>query len=317
MPSWFPHMREDWSVEQLIDFFDNEPLDFSPGTRWHYSNSGYILLGAILEKTTGRPYAEIVSDWIFRPLGMRNTRYGSDAPIVPGRVEGYRETPDGVINAPYVSMTQPFSAGALESTVDDLAKWQSALDRGEVLSAESRRRMWTPVVLPDGRSTRYGYGWAAWTHEGHAVVEHGGSINGFSTANMRLPDDRIYVAVLSNCGGCADPRSLALTAATTLLGIPFDQRAPAAVSAEALDRTAGSYRDEDGDVWVIARDGDHLSVSAGRPYAAYPMSDSRFFFRDSIRTLRFVSDASGAVVAMEIDEGIGPVMKAVRVEPKS
>jgi CubicO group peptidase (beta-lactamase class C family) len=317
MPTWFPHMREDWTVPQLIGFFANEPLEFSPGTRWHYTNSGYILLGAILEKVTGRPYAEIVADWIFQPLGMRQTRYGTEAPIIPGRVDGYRKTADGVVNAPYLSMTQPFSAGALVSTVDDLARWQAALDRGEVLSAESRRRMWTPVVLPDGRSTRYGFGWAAWKYDGHAVVEHGGTIHGFSTANMRLPDDRIYVAVLSNCGGCADPRSLALTAATELLGIPFDQRPAASVSPAALDRVAGSYRDEDGDVWVIARAGDHLSVAAGRPYEAYPMSEGAFFFRDSVRWLRFVSDSSGAIVAMEIDEGIGPVMKAVRVGPKS
>ncbi|MET0620955.1 MAG: serine hydrolase [Thermoanaerobaculia bacterium] len=317
MPAWYPHMREDWTVSELIDFFKNEPLDFAPGSRWHYTNSGYILLGAILEKVTGRPYAEIVADLIFRPLGMKNTRYGSETPIIPGRADGYRMTPDGVINAPYLSMTQPFSAGALVSTVDDLARWQSALDRGELLSPESRRRMWTPVVLPDGRPTHYGFGWGIWSYQGHAVVEHGGTINGFSTANMRLPDDRIYVAVLSNCGGCADPRSLALAAATTLLGIPFDQRPAAPVSPAALDRVSGSYRDEDGDVWVIAREGDHLSVAAGRTYAAYPASETAFFFRDSVRTLRFVNDSSGAIVAMEIDEGIGTVGRAVRVEPKS
>jgi len=313
MPTWFPHMREDWTVPQLIGFFANEPLEFAPGTRWHYTNSGYILLGAILEKVTGRPYAEIVADWIFQPLGMKDTRYGSETPIIPGRADGYRKTPDGVINAPYLSMTQPFSAGALVSTVDDLARWQAALDRGEILSAESRRRMWTPVVLPDGRPTRYGFGWAVWSYQGHAVVEHGGTIHGFSTANMRLPDDRIYVAVLSNCGGCADPRTLALTAATTLLDIPFDQRPAASVSPAVLERVAGSYRDEDGDVWAIAREGDHLSVAAGRPYAAFPASDTEFFFRDSVRTLRFVSDASGAIVAMEIDEGIGTVGRANRV----
>jgi CubicO group peptidase (beta-lactamase class C family) len=313
MPAWFPHMREDWTVDQVIGVFRNEPLEFAPGSRWHYTNSGYMLLGAILEKVTGRPYADVVADWIFRPLGMKDTRYDSEAPILPGRANGYRKTPDGVINAPYLSMTQPFAAGGLVSTVDDLARWQSALDRGEILSAESRRRMWTPVVLPDGRSTRYGYGWAVWSYEGHAVVEHGGSINGFSTANMRLPDDRIYVAVLSNCGGCADPRALALTAATTLLGAPFDRRKAAEVSESVLDRYAGSYRDEDGDVWAVSREGDHLSVAAGRPYAAYPMSESAFFFRDAVRTLRFVSDASGRVVAMEIDEGIGPVARAPRV----
>ena len=139
------------------------------------------------------------------------------------------------------------------------------------------------------------------------------SVNGFATAKMRLPDDRVYVAVLSNCGGCADPRSLALTAATTLLGIPFDQRPIAAVPAAALERVAGIYRDEDGDVWVVSRDGDHLSVAAGRPFAAYPTSETTYVFRDSVRTLRFVCDSPGPIVAVEIDEGIGPVMRAVRV----
>jgi D-alanyl-D-alanine carboxypeptidase len=313
MPSWFPRMREDWTVTQLVDFFKNEPPDFEPGTRWHYSNSGYILLGAILEKVTGRPYADLVSDWIFRPLGMRDTRYGSEAPIIPGRVDGYRKTPAGLINAPYLSMTQPFSAGALVSTVDDLARWQSALDAGGILTPESRHRMWTPKTLPDGTKTRYGFGWSIWSYEGHAVVEHGGTINGFATANMRLPDDRIYVAVLSNCGGCAEPRALALTAATTLLERPYDQRPAVPLPAATLDRYAGRYKDDDGDVWVVSRDGDHLSVVAERPYAAYPMSENAFFFRDTVRTLRFLPEGTAEVTAMEIDVGMGPVMRASRV----
>ncbi len=313
MRTWYPHMREDWTEEQVLGVFQNEPLEFEPGTRWHYTNSGYMLLGAILEKITGRRYADLVAEWIFRPLGMRDTRYDEAAPILPGRVEGYRQTRDGLINAPYLSMTQPFSAGSLVSTVDDLARWQSALDQGEILSAESRRRMWTPVVLPDGTPTRYGFGWILWSYEGHSVVEHGGTVNGFSAANMRLPDDRIYVAVLSNCGGGPDPRALALTAATTLLGIPFDTRPAASVPGEVLERYAGSYRDEDGDVWVISRDGDHLSVAAGRTSAAFPQSADTFFFHDEVRTLRFVSDASGKIVAMEIDERAGPVGRAVRI----
>ena len=313
MPAWYPHMREDWTVEQIIDVFENEPLEFAPGTRWHYTNSGYILQGAILEKVTGRRYPDLVADWIFRPLGMRDTRYDDAAPILPGRVEGYRQARDGVINAPYLSMTQPFSAGALVSTVDDLARWQSALDRNEILSADSRRRMWSPVVLPDGTPTRYGFGWIVWSYQGHAVVEHGGAAIGFSAANMRLPDDRIYVAVLSNCANCADPRALALAAATTLLGIPFDQRPATSVSPAMLNRYAGSYKDEEGDVWGVSRDGDHLTVTANRIFAAYPESPDTFFFRDAVRTLRFVSDPSGKIVAMEIDEKAGPVMKAVRV----
>jgi hypothetical protein len=175
--------------------------------------------------------------------------------------------------------------------------------------------MWTPVTLPDGTKTRYGYGWGIWSYEGHAVVEHGGRINGFATANMRLPDDRVYVAVLSNCLGCAEPRALALTAASILVGRPFDERRTIALPEATLDRYAGSYRDEDGDDWVVSRSGDHLSVAAGRRFEAYPFAESAFLFRDAVRTLRFVTDGSGAVVAMEIDEEMGPVGKATRVGP--
>ncbi len=254
IPARYPNrLREDWTLAQTIDFFKNEPFDFEPGTKWHYDNSGYVLLGAILEKVTGKAYANLVSEWIFEPLGMKDTRYDSETAIVPRRASGYQTGPGGIVNASYLSMTQPFAAGGLISTVDDLARWQAALDAGRILSAESRRRMWTPVTLPDGTPTRYGYGWGIWSYEGHAVVEHGGRINGFSTANLRLPDDRIYVAVLSNCLGCAEPRALALRAASLLIGKPFDERPPIVLPESTLDRNAGTYRDEDGDDWVVRR----------------------------------------------------------------
>jgi D-alanyl-D-alanine carboxypeptidase len=316
MPAWPARMREEWTLAELEDFFKNEPFDFEPGTRWHYDNSGYVLLGAVLEKVTGKPYADVVSEMILRPLGMKDTRYGSDAPIVPGRVAGYVKDPafGVVINAPFLSMTQPYAAGALVSTVDDLARWQAALDTGRVLSEGSRRRMWTPIRLPDGSDTRYGFGWAIWNYEGHAVVEHGGGINGFVTANMRFPDDRIYVAVLSNCAGCADTRALALRAASTLIGKPFGERPVAPVSQALLDRYAGTYRDRDGDDWIVTRKGDHLLLAAGpRSWEAWPSSDTEFFLRDAVRTVTFVKDARGDVTGMAIDESFGPAETAARV----
>jgi CubicO group peptidase (beta-lactamase class C family) len=94
MPTWRDRMREDWTLAELEAFFRDAPFDFEPGTKWHYDNSGYVLLGAILEKVTGRPYAELVAEMIFRPLGMTSTRYDRDAPIIPGRVAGYQKTPE-------------------------------------------------------------------------------------------------------------------------------------------------------------------------------------------------------------------------------
>lgn len=315
IPARYPNrLREDWTLSQLIDSFKNEPFDFEPGTKWHYDNSGYVLLGAVLEKVTGKAYADLVSEWIFQPLGMKDTRYDSEAAIVPRRVAGYQVGPGGIANASYLSMTQPFAAGGLISTVDDLARWQAALETDRILTAESRRRMWSPVTLPDGTKTRYGFGWGIWSYEGHPVVEHGGRINGFATANMRLPDDRIYVAVLSNCLGCAEPRALALRAASLLAGRPFDDLPAVALPEATLDRNAGTYRDEDGDDWVVRRSGDHLVIAAG-PLSteARPLAGGTFAARDAVRWFRFVPDAGGAVVAMEIDEGMAPVTKATRV----
>jgi D-alanyl-D-alanine carboxypeptidase len=316
MPSWPPRMREDWTPAQIIAFFQNEPLDFEPGTKWKYNNSGYHLLGAIIEKVSGKKYEDFVAETIFRPLGMERTRYGGDAPIIPGRVQGYERTPGGIVNAPYVSMTQPYSAGALVSTVDDLARWQAALDRDGFLSAESRRRMWTPVTLPDGTATRYGFGWGIWSYERHAVIEHGGAINGFVSANARWPDDCISVAVLSNATGPGrDPRMLALRAASLVAGIPADDRKAVPLEPPALERYIGVYKDSDGDNWIVRRKGDHLEVEAGPSssdvYASASSPDS-FFYRDHVRDLRFERTPAGEVAALWIDEHIGPIVRAAR-----
>ena len=316
MPSWRTHTREDWTPAQLIAFFQNEPLEFEPGTRWKYNNSGYTLLGAIIEKVSGKKYEDFLAEAIFRPLGLEHTRYGSDAPIIPGRVEGYLRTRGGIVNAPYLSMTLPYSAGALVSTVDDLARWQAALDKDGFLSAESRRRMWAPVTLPDGTATRYGFGWGIWSYEGHAVVEHGGAINGFVSANMRWPDDRIYVAVLSNAiGPGSDPRMLALRAASLATGIPADDRKAVTLAPAALELYTGVFKDSDGDNWVVRRKGNRLEVEAGPSSSevfASPACPDCFFYRDHVRDIRFERSPSGQVLALWIDEHIGPIERAVR-----
>ena len=321
MQSWHSHTREDWTPTQLIAFFQNEPLDFEPGTGWKYNNSGYTLLGAIIEKVSGKKYEDFLTEAIFVPLGMERTRYGSDGPIIAGRVEGYQRTPGGIVNAPYLSMTLPYSAGALVSTVDDLARWQAALDRDGFLSAESRRRMWSPVILPDGTATRYGFGWGIWSYEGHAVVEHGGAINGFVSANMRLPDDRVYVAVLSNATGPGrDPRMLALRAASLVAGIPADDRKSVTLAPATLERYAGVYKDSDGDDWVVRRRGNHLEVEAGPSSSevfASPACADCFFYRDHVRDIRFEKSPAGDVAALLIDEHIGPIERAGRVTGKS
>ncbi|HSL84316.1 MAG TPA: serine hydrolase domain-containing protein, partial [Thermoanaerobaculia bacterium] len=188
VPEYVAGMREDVTTEQMIDRFREKPLDFEPGTGWHYSNSGYFLLGRIVEEVSGLSYEEFVETRIFGKLGMERTRYGHVSEIVPGRVGGYQGAPGSYQNAAFLSMTQPYAAGSLLSTVDDLARWDEALRGDELLPAALRELLWTPANLADGRATGYGYGFVVHDYQGHRLVEHGGGINGFVTSMVRIPE---------------------------------------------------------------------------------------------------------------------------------
>src|SRR4029077_11522205 len=136
----------------------DQPADFAPGEKWLYDNSGYFLLGAILEKVTGKSYADWLAETPFNPLGGAHPASGADAPIVPGRAAGYDGTPGHYRNASYISMAHPFAAGALVSTVDDLARWARALASGTLVRKDLLDRMTTSYHLKNGRATGYGYG---------------------------------------------------------------------------------------------------------------------------------------------------------------
>src|SRR4029078_12790713 len=141
LPEWRPRIREDLEVQQIIDLFKGKPLDFLPREKMSSSNSGYILLGAVIEKASGKSYEDFVEQEIFAKLGMAHSRYGHQEEIVAGRADGYGKNGDKLERAPYLSLTQPFAAGSLLSNVDDLALWLDALQSDALLSAASRQRM--------------------------------------------------------------------------------------------------------------------------------------------------------------------------------
>lgn len=191
-------IRTDVTPPDLIALFANEPLQFEPGERFEYSNSGYALLGAIIERVSGKSYAEFLRDEIFAPLGMDDTHYGG-AQLVPGRVAGYAsDGRGGLHNALQISMTHPYAAGGLLSSVDDLARWNAALFGGDLLSASSLGAMSTAFELANGSVAEYGFGVYARERDGLRVIGHSGGIHGFSTSAWWLPDQRVYAVVLSN-----------------------------------------------------------------------------------------------------------------------
>jgi CubicO group peptidase (beta-lactamase class C family) len=191
-------LRKDYTEEQLVRLAATQPLDFPAGTSWSYSNTGYLLLGVIVHRVTGRFYGDVLQDLLFKPLGMR-TRVISEADIVPNRAAGYRLVNKQVKNQEWVSPTLNTTAdGALYLTVNDLTKWAAALKQRRIPAGLVLDEAWTPVRLADGGTFPYGYGWGLSPQRRYRRIGHTGSWQGFKTAIYRYPELDLSVAVLAN-----------------------------------------------------------------------------------------------------------------------
>lgn len=202
--------RDPYKPDDFISYFADEPLDFAPGKRFKYNNSGYFLLGVIIEKVTGQSYAEALNERVFGPLAMNDSGYDTHGEIVPKRATGYDYLLDGYRNSAYLDMSLPYAAGSLYSTVEDLYKWDRALAAGQVLPAAMMQEMFAEHVISrkGERPTYYAYGWTVGeakrpgvADETVRLVQHGGGINGFNTLIQRIPEDDHLVVLLNNTPG--------------------------------------------------------------------------------------------------------------------
>ena len=291
----FPE-RTDLTLAEVVRLFKDLPPDFAPGERFLYSNSGYVLLGAVIEAVSGMAYRRFLLERFFRPLGMRQTRYLYDEPIVAKRARGYAVGPKGVENARTMSMTLPHAAGGLGSTVGDLLTWNHALRNGHAISAQSYAAMIAPTRLNDGSVSEYGFGVFSWEFRGRTVIQHGGGINGFATILTHLPEDDLTVVVLANLETFPVDRT-SLTLARRALDLPdLPVRPRITVAAEELARCAGTY-ELDYTPWpiTIAAAGDLLTAPFPTPSSCYePVTQAEFqCAEDPEMTLRFYQ--SGAL----------------------
>ena len=217
-PKFFPDVsRNYYAVDDFVTKFCSGDLQFEPGTKFHYDNSGYFVLGAILEHVTGKKYEDLLQENILTPVGMRDTGYDHWATIIAKRASGYQQTFDGIENAPYLDMALPYAAGSLYSTVEDLYKWDQALYTDKLLPADLKRKLFTPNL------EEYGFGWAIHViakdqpSPGKTMITHGGGINGFNTNEVRLVDDHSLIVIFNNTPG-ADLNQFARDIRTILYG---------------------------------------------------------------------------------------------------
>ena len=286
----------DFSPVEMINYFKNQPMRFVPGSRWEYSNSGYFLLGYIIEKITGNTYAQCIEENFFRKIGMNSSLYASDTRIVKNRADGYTVRNKVLENSSYLSMTQPYAAGSIQSTVKDLFKWYQALLSYKLVKKEMLDKAWSRQMLSDGTKTNYGYGWRLGYIQGSPSLWHGGLINGFITMAMYLPEEDVLVAVFSNCN-CNSPQDITAKLAAIAIGKPYEYKTIALENSVAQEY-AGLYENESGLQKIITVTGDHMNIQTGRSpkstIKAY-QKDKFFVENDLMQTLEFERNNKGKV----------------------
>jgi CubicO group peptidase (beta-lactamase class C family) len=292
-PDFQARKGESMTPEKLVAWFRDKPLEFEPGEKWNYSNSGYILLGYLIEKISGQTYSDFVQQNIFTPLGMKDSGYDSNAAIIVHRAAGYTQGLKGPVNTAYVDMTIPFSAGALYSTTEDLLRWEQGLFGGKVLTAASLTKMTTPFKQD------YAFGLGVVTNNGRKVITHAGGIEGFNTQLSYYPDDKLVVAVLANLNG-----PFAGQIAGKLAQVAHGEKVVLAsahkeitVAPKILAQYVGTYElTPNFSIAITLEDGRLISQATNQQkLPIYPESETMFFLKAVDAQLEFVKNDKGEV----------------------
>lgn len=281
-------MRLDLSPEEIITNFKNVPLEFNPGEKYAYSNSGYVLLGHIIEKLSGISYEDFIQKNIFDKLSMNNSYYGNSYKVIPNRANGYQLYEGNYENAEYMSSTIPYAAGSLMSTVDDMFLWNKAIRNNTLISEKSKQMAFTNYTLSYGKLSDYGYGWHINELAGMTTLEHTGGINGFTTSGIYVPDSNIYAIVLTNRNDGKGPETYNIKAVSFLLDKPIVDKVAVKLSEKQLKKWIGAYQFEDVIRFITYENGELYSMrEGGRPLKLLPLSENEFRFEDLFTTYNF------------------------------
>jgi CubicO group peptidase (beta-lactamase class C family) len=315
---WNADPTQPLDTKTLVSLIAKQPLDFKPGSEWRYSNSGYMLLGAVIEKVSGKPWFEAEHDLVLAPFGMTHTAYYADDAVVEGAVRGYSADASGKVTQPaFVSISGPMAAGALASTADDIAKLAEGLGNARVFPADLLKAMTTPATLTDGSTAPYGYGLMLSTVRGEPAYGHNGGIEGFSSQFFVIPKAHVAVAVLVNSGvGTPSARAIALQLAAATLGKPYRTFVDEKLSDTAMRALVGTYRIQGDSVHTITLDGGQLYIQRApgpKRRLATAKGDVLYYVGEATDYIHVGKDKAGKVSALEFySDGMAPA----RVEPR-
>lgn len=312
------HPSFGWGEIPLAEQLDRivpRPPGFAPGTDQRYSNSGYVLLAAVIEQVTGKRWDEAMRERLFDPLGLDRTRYDRATDIAPGRVQGYTHAGGALRNAPFFNMSLPRTAGSLRSTAEELFRFMRALSRGRIVSPAAFADMAAPARADAPPQQAYGLGLYRWTVRGTPAIGHTGEIAGFASALLYLPDADATVVILANDDGF-DAQTFARRVAAIAIGDPFPVVRAGAPTPAALAALAGRYAEGTDQARVFAvQDGTLTSARPGRPPLPLLVdSEGRIrFLPDELSYFEPVFDRAGAVIRLDYyPRGEGPPIALAR-----
>ena len=316
IPGWMDekHTAKAYTTEQMIAEFKDLPSPSKPGEKWAYNNSGYVLVGAVIEKVTGKPWYQNVEERIAKPLGLKTIQYGIVEDKMPRMARGYTDKEGKVAPSQIINMSVPHAAGALIGSVEDLAKWNAALRQGEVVPAELYAKMNSPTKLPDGSSEPYGFGMGMRDVRGHEALGHSGGIFGFSTDSIYLPKEDVFVAVFANSDQpVTQPGTVMLQLAAMAIADPYPTFKRVALDAKAVEPWVGLYKVKDGERRVFLRDGKlYTQRTGGGELEAFSAGNGKYFYANSLTWFELKRDKAGTPVAAMFQQGAPTAEEAAR-----
>jgi len=289
--------------EGFVNSFKAKPLEFAVGEKMKYDNSGYFILGYIIEKVTGQTYEAFLQENIFGPLKLTNTGYDTHDRILKQRATGYATSKGERVNSEYLDMTIPYAAGSLYSTVEDLFAWNEALFSDKLLKPESRAAMMTV------EKNNYAYGLTIAQQNNRKVVAHGGGINGFSTFLARYPEEKVTIVVLRNADyGSPAPGKISQDLAAILFGEKYEiprEHVAVKVDPKLFDAYVGQYELGPNLILTVSKEGDRLMATptGQTPAELFPESETKFFLKVVDAQVTFVKDDKGMVTHLILHQG--------------
>ena len=295
--------RKDMTSTELVDYIKNNPLDFKPGSQFKYSNAGYILLGRIIEITSGVSYKEFIENNIFKKLNMNSSSYGSMKNIIKNRAKGYQFENNKFVNADYLSLTLPFSAGSIMTTTDDLLLWNNALLNFSLIKKESLQKAMSPSTLNNGKKIPYGYGWRFANLNGSKVIAHTGSTKGFTSTAMFFPKENIYMVTLTNCNCKNIPDVNKSIASLFLKKSTGDYQVK--ISSAILQKYIGTYEVKPSVNIIISYKENSLFLTApkqSKSITLFPKNEFQFFMKVAPAKITFKTNKNGVVIGLILNQ---------------